>query len=90
MTEKDYVVLLDLRVKPETRKQIEELAHRRGYASPDEYVRALIVSDAVALGEPLDLDDEGDPIEDFREGWKDAMTGKTLPASSLWDLGDDD
>ncbi|MBA3874613.1 MAG: hypothetical protein ABI970_05065 [Chloroflexota bacterium] len=90
MTEKDYVVLVDLRVKPETRKQIEELAHRRGYDSTDEYVRALIASDANAHGEPVDLDDEGDPIEDFRQGWKDAMTGKTLPASALWDLGDDD
>ena len=90
MTDKDSVIILDLRVKPETGKQIEELAHRRGYDTPDEYIRALIVSDSVALGEPLDLDDEGDPIEDFRQGWKDAMTGKTLPASALWDLGDDD
>lgn len=89
MTERDYVVLVDLRVKPETRKQIEELAHRRGYDTPDEYVRALITSDAVALGEPIDLDDEDDPIEDFKQGWKDAMTGNTLPASALWELGDD-
>ena len=90
MTEKNYVTLSNLRVTPELRKQIEGIAHRRGYETTDDYVRALIASDAVALGEPLDLDDEGDPIEDFRQGWKDAMTGKTLPASALWDLGDDD
>ncbi len=59
MTEKDYVVLVDLRVKPETRKQI-------------------------------DLDEENDPIEDFKQGWKDAMTGNTLSASELWNLGDNE
>jgi Arc/MetJ-type ribon-helix-helix transcriptional regulator len=61
MTEKEHTNLFDLRLKPGTYQQIEEIAHRRGYDSASDYVRALILSDAFDLGERLKIDDEGEP-----------------------------
>lgn len=90
MTDKDYVVLVDIKVKPETRQQIEDIAQRRGYATTDEYVRALIESDAEAHGETLDLEDDYDAVEGFRQAWHEAMTGQTIPLSEIWDSLDDE
>jgi hypothetical protein len=89
MTDQERV-LLGIEITPEKRQQIEDMAHRRGYDAPDDYLRALIEADAKAHGETLTLDDDEDPIEGFREGWRDAMTGNIYPASTLWDDDLDD
>jgi hypothetical protein len=86
------LVDLGIRITPRQHEQIQELAKRQGYDDLNEYLRALIEADAQAHGEALALDDDNeDPIEGFREGWRDAMTGNTYPASTLWedDLDDD-
>ncbi len=77
-------VLLGIEVTLDKRQQIEDMAHRRGYDAPDDYLRALIEADAKAHGENLTLDDEEDPIEGFREGWRDAMTGNIYPLLKLY------
>ncbi|MEM7713182.1 MAG: hypothetical protein AAF349_06310 [Cyanobacteria bacterium P01_A01_bin.68] len=46
----------------------------------------------VLISEELE-DEDGQPkeeiLEDFRQAWHEAMTGKTIPASQLWeDIGD--
>lgn len=63
MTEKLNTNLFDLHLNLKTFKQIEEIAHRRGYDSASDYVRALILSDAFDLGERLKIDDEGEPTK---------------------------
>lgn len=65
MTEKQNTNLFDLQLNLKTYKQIEEIAHRRGYDSPSDYVRSLILSDAFDLGERLKIDDEGEPTKNM-------------------------
>ena len=79
------LVDLSIRITPKQLEQIQELAKRQGYNDLNEYLRALIEADAKMHGEALELDDDEDPIEGFREGWRDAMTGNSYPASTLWD-----
>ncbi len=67
MTEKPNTNLFDLQLNLKTYKQIEELAHRRGYESASDYVRALILSDAFDLGERLKIDDEGEPTKNSHQ-----------------------
>ena len=41
----------------------------------------------VLISEEIEDEDETpkeEILEDFREAWKEAMTGKTTPASELW------
>ena len=35
-------------------------------------------------------DDEDDPVEGFRQAWKEAMEGKTRPIADLWEALDAD
>jgi Arc/MetJ-type ribon-helix-helix transcriptional regulator len=84
MADQEFVDL-GIRITPKQRDQIQELAQRQGYEDLDDYLRALIEADAKMHGEALALDDDEDPIEGFREGWRDALTGNIYPASSLWD-----
>lgn len=84
---------LTINVSPETRQQIEELARRRGYSALKDYLLALIESDAKAHDETVNLDEEETQenlLEGFRQSWHEAMTGKTVPLSNLWDDIDDD
>ncbi|MBI5666767.1 MAG: hypothetical protein HZC41_02060 [Chloroflexi bacterium] len=74
----EYVVL---EMTPEERERLETLARLRGYTAPADYVRALIESDAVAQG--ITPDDDDDLEAGFLQGWHDAMTGNTIPASEL-------
>jgi hypothetical protein len=74
---------LTITLTPDERQRIEEAAKARGYADAAEYLRALAEADAEAL-------DEVDPVEGFREGWRDVMTGNTYPVSTLWDDLDDE
>jgi hypothetical protein len=84
-------LVLSIAVTPDEKQQIEEMAHKRGYKAPDEYLRALIESDAEAHGEKLAFDDDDDDIlANFRQGWHEAMTGNTHPLSELWDDIDDE
>ena len=74
-------VSLVLDLTPEERQRIEELARRRGYEAPADYLKALIESDA---------DEDDDPVAAFRQSWHEAMTGQTHPVSTLWDDLDDE
>ena len=78
-------MLIKIEVTQEQQQQIELLAQQRGFETSVAYVRSLIESDAKAHGQELVLDDDEDPIEGFREGWRDAMTGNTYPVATLWD-----
>lgn len=81
----EYVVL---EMTPEERERLETLARQRGYAASADYVRALIEIDAA---QGITVEDDDDPEAGFLQGWHDAMTGNTLPASKLRQaLSDDD
>jgi hypothetical protein len=69
-------VVLTIELPPE---ELEDLAQRRGYETPADYIQALIESDAEAHGEILPL------IERFRRSLRDAIEGKTYPVSTLWE-----
>jgi hypothetical protein len=73
---------------------IAQRARERGYASPADYVRALVAADAlveVLRDDWQDADVSSEEIEtDFREALHDALTGNVLPIDSLWDDLDDD
>lgn len=69
---------IEIDLTPEQQAQLENLASQQGYPSIPAYVRALVESE---LNEP----ETDDPLEDFRQGWHEAMTGQTYPASTLWD-----
>lgn len=86
----DYVLKLD-----ETEAvHISQRAKERGYASVEDYLRALVAADAlveVLRDDWQDADTSADEIEaNFREAWHDAMIGNVLPIESLWDELDDD
>jgi hypothetical protein len=83
--ERDEFMLIEIEVTLEQYGQIEVLAKQQGFEAPIDYVRSLIETDAKVHGQSLALD-EDDPIQGFREGWRDAMIGNTYPASTLWDM----
>ncbi|MBZ0281401.1 MAG: hypothetical protein K8L97_11730 [Anaerolineae bacterium] len=79
MTDK---VPLIIDVTPEEQARIERLAHERGFNALTSYLLALVESDAQALeGEPT----QAEILENFRQGWKEAMNGEVLPIDTLWD-----
>lgn len=86
----DYLVKLD----STEADVISQRAKQRGYASLEDYLRALVAADA--LVEALrpdwqDVDESAEELEtSFREAWHDAMTGNVLPIEALWDSLDDD
>jgi hypothetical protein len=83
-----FVLTIDL--TPEEHHRIEELARRRGFTAPDDYVRALIESDANVQTEEFDFDTHDGVMAGLRESWHQAMTGDTRPISELWDALDDE
>lgn len=74
--------------------QIAYLAKERGYASAEDYLRALVAADALVAALRDDWQDADESPEEigssFREAWHAAMTGNALPIGSLWDALDDD
>jgi len=86
----DYILKLDV-IEADA---ITQRAQERGYASPEDYLRALVAADAlveVLRPDWQDADESADEIETaFREAWHDAMTGNLLPIESLWDALDDE
>jgi hypothetical protein len=80
MADKESLVI---DVTPEKKAHIEMLAHEHGYASPGEYLLALV--DA--------LDDEPTKEEllaNLRQGLKETLRGEVLPIDTLWDDLDDE
>jgi hypothetical protein len=71
-------------VTPELRHRIEELARKHGFNSPGEYLLSLIEPETV------EEDTHESILESFRQGWREAMNGQTIPASELWDALQDD
>jgi hypothetical protein len=72
---------LTIDVTDEQRARIETLARQHGYDTPGAYLLSLVEE------EPT----KEELFEEFREGWRDAMTGNTIPASKLRDfLNSDD
>ena len=63
---------LVLRITPEQREHIEEVARERGYTAPDDYLLALV-----------EADEKNRLIADFKQSIREAMTGDTIPASKL-------
>jgi Arc/MetJ-type ribon-helix-helix transcriptional regulator len=65
------------------------------YATPSDYIQALIEADqarTVSLETTEDEEAYDTPIEDIREdlyiGWQKALAGRTKPISQLWDSMD--
>ena len=46
----------------------------------------------VLIPEQIDLEDQSqtEVLADFRQAWHEAMTGKTIPSSQLWEGIEDD
>ena len=63
------------------------LAANTAYTLSMQLTDARDPSDIEHLTEEIEDEDETpkeEILEDFREAWKEAMTGKTTPASELW------
>lgn len=80
----DYVPLT-INMTPEQQQRFEEQAKKHGYTALDEYFLAL-----AELAAEAEEDNIVDPVEGFRLGWRDAMTGNTIPASDLLKALDED
>jgi hypothetical protein len=80
-------IVLTIDVTTEIEQAIADAARKRGFSTLADYLLALAEQDVIALNEALD--DEEDThetiLEDFRQGWHEAMTGQTRPISELWD-----
>lgn len=74
--------------------RISQIAKERGYASPVDYLRALVAADALVEALREDWHDAGESAQEietsFREAWHDAMTGNVLTIEALWDDDTDD
>jgi hypothetical protein len=69
-----------IKLSEEQYRLLDERARQQGYTNAAAYVMALAE----------DTGDEDAPTKEevlagLREGWQDAMTGNTHPASVLWD-----
>ena len=60
---------------PNERKKFEAQARQRGFDTLRDYVQTLLKQDAEQLGEDNAL---LDPVEGFKQGWADAMEGRTI------------
>jgi hypothetical protein len=87
--DKDQITL-NITLTPEEHERVEEKARRRGYNTPDEYVRALIEADVMSADEVDYEDDDETILEGIREGLRDALSGNVRPISELWDSLDNE
>ncbi len=76
-------IALTIDVTPEEHQRIIERAHENGFDTPSEYVLALVEED-------LEEDSHESIVESFKQGWREAMSGNTIPASKLWEALQDD
>jgi len=68
-------------------EKIAEVAQRRGYSSSKLFLRALVDFDVVENDEALVFDDDDDDqmiLERLERSLHDALTGRVLPLSTLW------
>lgn len=72
-----------LEITTEERQRLEAQAQKRGYEELSAYLLALVDAD-------IQDEEAEDPVEGFREGWRDVMNGNTYPISTLWDDLDDE
>ncbi len=71
----------------------EAILQRRGYANAQLKNRPTSEQDSIAaliLEELQDNDDLGFSADRFRESWKQAVAGNTLPLSQLWESSEVD
>jgi len=69
--------VLVIEVNADEKEAIETLAHRRGYDSSVDYVRALIRADA-------EHEDDEAILEGLRQGLREAMRGEGLTEDEFW------
>jgi hypothetical protein len=70
-----------MRVSKSEYESIRAQAVAHGFESIEDYVRSLLRENE-ALDDVEDEDDV-DPVEAFREGWRDAMQGNYLPVDDI-------
>jgi predicted DNA-binding protein len=73
-------IQIDLTVEEHAR--VAALAHEQGYATPADYVRALIETEVDEAD--AELAEKAALLEDFRQSIREALTGQTIPASEMW------
>jgi predicted DNA-binding protein len=85
-------VMIEINVTTEEYARLAALAHEQGYATPADYVRALIETevDEADAELDLDLDTKAGLMAAFRVSWHQAMTGNTRPIAQLQDELDDE
>jgi Arc/MetJ-type ribon-helix-helix transcriptional regulator len=69
-------IVLSIDLTLEEHQQINDLARRRGYETPADYVRALIEFDVETHGESTAADAETDLTQHFRRSLQDAIQAK--------------
>jgi hypothetical protein len=67
-----------IQIPDEQRERIESLARERGFENPVDYLLALVDADDDFIDDPEE--DAVDLKAEFRQAWRDAMTGNTRPA----------
>lgn len=82
-------VTLTIELTTDERERIEQLAHQRGFSIPGDYLLALAEIDAKAQVDDQELTKD-ELIENFRQGWREAMRGEVYPIETLWDGIDDE
>ena len=84
---------LILNISNEERERLDELARRRGFEESEAYLRALIEADAREHGDTPPFTDDEDDVDiraEFRQAWRDAMTGNVISLEDLWKAVDDE
>ena len=57
----------------------------------DDYLKALVDADAEQIGEKPPFDEEDIDIRaEFRQAWRDVMTGNTLTLDEMWKALDEE
>lgn len=73
---------------------LDKIAEQFGISTPkllEEIAKGeLIVVRRPAEGEELDFDTQEGLEAGFREGWRQAMNGETIPLSEVWDALEDE
>ena len=55
-----------------------------------EQVEVIVLIPETADIDGVDDEPKAQILDDFRQAWQEAMTGKTIPVSQLWEGIDDD
>jgi hypothetical protein len=60
---------------PDESELLSKLASQRGFDTPGAYIWSLVAQDAQTVQTD---DDEGDPVEDFRQAWREIKRGDVM------------